>query len=267
MTDSTNLPRPPATDLAADAALASELVRAAGSLAAAMRTEGLAAEQKTSVSDIVTAADKEAERLVVERLRERRPDDGIIGEEGTNVAGTSGRSWVIDPVDGTYNFFSGLTYWCSAIALTTDAGVLLGAIYHPHDDLLWVGGPDLPSTRNGQALPPLADNQLAQISASSYLNPAHFEDPDVDGPFRRAAGGVAALRMLGSGSMDLAAVADGRIGCWFQHSVPAWDWLPGRAIVAGVGGSTEEVAVGGRTWSVAGPASAVAEIGRRLVGP
>ena len=100
-----------------DYQLASALVREAGQLALLMRMAGLQSQQKTSVSDVVTAADHAAEAYVLEQLRRCRPEDGILGEEGASVQGTSGRTWVIDPVDGTYNFLHGSTYWCSAIAL------------------------------------------------------------------------------------------------------------------------------------------------------
>ena len=93
------------------------LVRDAGQLAQRMRTAGVEAHAKTSPSDVVTAADLAAEELVVGRLRSERPDDGIVGEEGAHREGTSGRTWVIDPVDGTYNFSTGSDYWCSALAL------------------------------------------------------------------------------------------------------------------------------------------------------
>ena len=153
-----------------DAALAGELVRAAGRLAQRMRAAGLDSEQKTSVSDLVTAADTAAERLVVERLRAERPDDAIVGEEGTDHPGTSGRAWVIDPVDGTYNFVAGLPWWCSALALTDDGAPVLGAVHHPATDTLFVGGPDLPSTRDGVPLPPLADRPLGAVCATTYLH-------------------------------------------------------------------------------------------------
>src|SRR3954466_15089224 len=144
-------------DLAEDAALAASLVLDAGLLAARMRAEGVSAQRKTSVSDVVTAADRAAERLITERLAKERPDDAVVGEEGTDRPGTSGRTWVIDPVDGTWNFVRGLTWWCSAIALRDPDDVLLGAVYHPHDDLLFVGGPTFASTRNGVPLAPLGD--------------------------------------------------------------------------------------------------------------
>jgi len=245
--------------LAADAALAAELVRDAGLLARRMRAEGLVAEQKTSVSDIVTAADKAAERLVVDRLAAERPDDAIVGEEGTDRPGTSGRSWVIDPVDGTYNFHHGLSWWCSAIALTDADDVLLGAVYHPHDEVLFVGGPDLPPTRNGEPLAHLTDVHLAETCATTYLHPP-LDDPDIAGAFSRAASGVATMRMLGSGTMDAMAIAQGQLGVSFQHTVADWDRLPGAAIIRGVGGDARRTTAGGVVWSVAGAPTAVAEV-------
>jgi fructose-1,6-bisphosphatase/inositol monophosphatase family enzyme len=246
-------------DLAADAALAAELVHEAGLLAQRMRADGLAAEHKTSVSDIVTAADKAAERLIVDRLAAERPEDAVMGEEGTDRPGTSGRSWVIDPVDGTYNFHRGVTWWCSAIALTGPEDVLLGAVFHPHDDALFLGGPDLPSTRNGEPLPPLPDVPLAQACATTYLHPP-FDDPAISAAFARAAGGAATLRMLGSGTMDAMAIAQGQFGVSFQHTVADWDRLPGAAVIRGAGGVARRTTAGGVVWSVAGAPTAVAEV-------
>jgi myo-inositol-1(or 4)-monophosphatase len=246
-------------DLAEDAALARALVWEAGGLAARMRAEGLSAQRKTSVSDVVTAADRAAERLITERLATERPDDAVVGEEGTDRPGTSGRSWVIDPVDGTWNFVRGLTWWCSAVALRGPHDVLLGAVYHPHDDALFVGGPDLPSTRDGEPLPPLVDRPLSESCASTYLDPPFF-DGAVGAAFVRAVSGAATLRMLGSGTMDQMAMAQGQMDVLFQHSVPDWDWYPGTAIVRGVGGMACRIRAGGVEWSVAGVPTAVAEV-------
>lgn len=93
--------------LSEDADLATDLVTRAAELALQMRSAGLRGEQKTSVSDVVTAADRAAEKLIREELNRLRPEDGVMGEEGTLQEGTSGRTWVIDPVDGTYNFLQG----------------------------------------------------------------------------------------------------------------------------------------------------------------
>ena len=255
-----------------DFALAAELVRDAGALALQMRVQGLTATAKTTVSDVVTGADHAAEKLVVDRLRALRPEDGILGEEGASHQGTSGRTWVIDPVDGTYNFLSGSTYWCSALALRAepadpqaeDPEVLLGAIYQPQEDRLWLGGPGHPATLNGAVLAPQADAGLDRLSAGTYLHPTWLRRDDVAGPWISAAAGAATLRMLGSGSCDLGSVAAGRLGAWFQHSCPEWDWLPGKAIVEASGGTTAVLEVNGFRWHIAGPATAVREIRHRL---
>jgi fructose-1,6-bisphosphatase/inositol monophosphatase family enzyme len=247
------------TDLADDAALAADVVREAGLLARELRQSGLRVSTKTSVSDVVTAADHAAEHLVVDHLATWRPDDGVLGEEGAERPSASGRTWVIDPVDGTYNFVHGLGWWCSAIALVVDDEPLLGAVYHPHDDVLYVGGPDLPTTRNGEPVGPLADVDLAHACATTYLHPPFF-DGEIGEAFARAVSGAATLRMLGSGSLDLAAVAQGHLGVFVQHSVAPWDWYPSSALVRGAGGVARRTTAAGVEWSVAGAPTAVAEV-------
>jgi len=251
-----------------DLELAASLVRAAGTLAAQMRSggrEGLDAAHKTSLSDIVTAADHAAEALIVQRLRELRPDDAIVGEEGANQVGTSGRTWVIDPVDGTWNFFHGLTWWCSAIALAGPDDVILGAVFHPAEDAVYVGGPGSPATRNGVPMERLEDRPLGEVCAATYLHPTFF-DTDVAAAFGRAASEASTLRVLGSGTMDAMAIAQGQLGVSFQHTVPDWDRLPGVAIIRSLGGAATQVEGGGVTWSVHGTVTAVEQAAKLLAG-
>ena len=250
-----------------DYELAAALVREAGQLALLMRMAGLESEQKTSVSDVVTEADHAAEAYVLEQLRRCRPDDGILGEEGASVQGSSGRTWVIDPVDGTYNFLHGSTYWCSAIALKDRQDVLLGAVFQPEEDKLWMGGHDRRATLNGEALTSFSDGggkrnsiSVAELGAATYIHPTWLMDPMCAMPWHAAATSAASLRMLGSGSCDLGRVADGQLGCWFQHSCPEWDWLPGKAIVRAAGGAVDTVRVNGLEWFMAGGTTAVREL-------
>jgi fructose-1,6-bisphosphatase/inositol monophosphatase family enzyme len=250
-----------------DYQLAEALVREAGTLALLMRQAGLEGRQKTSVSDVVTAADHAAEAYVLEQLQRCRPDDGILGEEGASVDGTSGRTWVIDPVDGTYNFLHGSTYWCSAIALKDSSGLLLGGIFQPEEDKLWLGGTTRPATLNGERLTTFgaegvpgagrSGTPLSELGAATYIHPTWLADPMCAMPWHAAATSAAALRMFGSGSCDLSRVADGELGCWFQHSCPEWDWLPGKAIVLAAGGAADVVRVNGLDWFVAGGTTAV----------
>ena len=251
--------------LVTDADLAARLVREAGTLARTMRGDGLAVDTKGSVSDVVTDADHAAERLVVESLAQERPDDGVLGEEGASSAGTSGRTWVIDPVDGTYNFVAGLDWWCSALALTDGDDLVLGAVHHPATGRTFVGGPGLPSTVDGVPLPRITDRRLAESCVATYLHPP-FLGGDVGAAFARAITGAATLRMLGSGSMDAMAVAEGRLHVVCQHTVPPWDELPGAAIIRGAGGVTRHVEAAGRDWYVAGAPTAVDEVCAALTG-
>ena len=252
-----------------DYQLAEALVREAGTLALLMRQAGLEGRQKTSVSDVVTAADHAAEAYVLEQLRCCRPDDGILGEEGSAVTGSSGRTWVIDPVDGTYNFLHGSTYWCSAIALKDSSGVVLGSVFQPEEDKLWLGGTSQPSTLNGEPLTTFRPDAagagrsvapLSELGAATYIHPTWLADPLCAMPWHAAATSAASLRMFGSGSCDLGRVADGELGCWFQHSCPEWDWLPGQAIVLAAGGAADVVRVNGLDWYLAGGTTAVRQL-------
>lgn len=239
-----------------DFALAAGLVKEAGALAARMLREGLSVARKTSITDVVSAADHAAEELVVARLRAERPDDGIVGEEGTSDGARADRVWYVDPVDGTYNFVSGIPVWCSALAL----GDELGAVYQPSADELWVGGPGVRTSLNGTALEPLVDRPLHEISLATYLHPTTLPDDSLREPLLRVMRGAATVRMLGSGSVELAAVAAGRLGASIQSDSLPWDWLPGAALVRGAGGAAEVFEAAGHRWHVAGNRRAVADI-------
>jgi len=237
--------------------VATSLVTEAGTLAARMLAEGLDTHYKTSVSDVVSAADHAAEELVVQRLSELRPADGLVGEEGAARPGD--RTWYIDPVDGTYNFLSGLPYWCSAIGLVDADGPVLGAVYYPARDELWVGGRNHPTTLNGKTVAPLTDEPLDRVSVATYFHPRHLRDEPRVATWRSAVGAAATVRMLGSASVDLAGVASGRVGVFLQANLSPWDWFPGAALVLGAGGTAEVLELDGNHWQIAGSAQAVRE--------
>ena len=241
-----------------DATLASTLVTESAALAEHMRSAGVAAEEKTSASDLVTAADRAAEGHIREVLARERPGDGLLGEEGSATGGTTGRRWVADPIDGTFNYVSGLPSWCSAVALEVDCHLTAAAVRRPVADETWVAAAGRVE-RNGVLVEPLDDRPLALGSVATYLHPGDLQDPLVMGVFSHVAAAAATVRISGSGTCDLADVAAGHIGLWVQYDCADWDWLPGRALVEGVGGATEIVHRDGRRWHLAGSQQAVAE--------
>ena len=115
------------------AGIALDVARAAAELVRGRAAGGVAvADTKTSDTDVVTEADRASETLIRRLLRERRPDDAFLGEEGDEEAGTSGVRWIVDPIDGTVNFLYGLPAYAVSIAAERDgvvvAGVVLNAV-------------------------------------------------------------------------------------------------------------------------------------------
>jgi fructose-1,6-bisphosphatase/inositol monophosphatase family enzyme len=242
-----------------DVSLAAELVREAGTLASEMLRQGLETRYKTSISDVVSAADQAAEERISQRLAESRPDDGLVGEEGARKAGDS-RTWYIDPVDGTYNFLSGIPYWCSALGLVDSEGPLLGAVYYPAIDQLWLGGRENPTTVNGEPVPTLLSQPLSEVSVATYLHPRHFGDRQRLAAWQSVIASAATVRILGSASVDMAGVASSRLGVFLQANLNGWDWYPGAALVIGAGGVADELVLSTNRWQIAGNAKTVEDV-------
>ncbi len=249
-----------------DVSLAAELVREAGNLAGEMLSHGLETRYKTSISDVVSAADQQAEERITRRLAESRPGDGLVGEEGARKAG-DGRTWYIDPVDGTYNFLSGIPYWCSAVGLVDGDGPLLGAVYYPAVDQLWVGGREFPTTLNGEQVPTLVNQPLSEVSVATYLHPRHIGDRQRMAAWQSVIASAATARVLGSASVDMAEVASGRLGVFLQANLNPWDWYPGAALVIGAGGAADEFVLSSNRWQIAGNAQAVEDVRSALQSP
>lgn len=243
-----------------DAELARHLVTVGASTASAVRHSARSDRVRTKegFTDVVTAADVAAEEAMVQLLRRHRPEDTVVGEEGASRQGRSGRAWVIDPVDGTWNYTRSSERWCSAVALVVDDLPALGAISGAGAARVWLGGRDVAATEDGTPLPPLRDRPLAETQLLTYLHPPHHAT-EVGEAWRRLVRGVATLRMTGSGSLDATDVAAGRAELSVQHSVPVWDSAPGEALVRSVGGSAARVEAAGVEWFLLGIPGAVTE--------
>jgi myo-inositol-1(or 4)-monophosphatase len=227
-----------------DRELAERLVRAAG--AVALSSRGGVVGSKGYATDVVTDADVRAEAAMVELLRAERPGDGVRGEEGALVAGSS-REWLLDPVDGTLNYARGLPAWCSAACVMEDGVASACAVLDGVSGELF-SAPRGVAAQRGEA-PALADAVVA-----TFVD-MRRRDEVVSAGIERLLRSVGALRSVGCGTLELAWVAEGRLDGWVQADVEPWDWHPGALLVVAAGGAVREV---GR-WRVAARSSALAD--------
>ena len=198
----------------------------------------------------MSEADLAAERAIRELLRRRRPEDGFVGEEGGSEAGSSGLSWVVDPLDGTVNFLFGIPQWCVSVAVRDAHGTLAGAVYDPNRDELFTatraGRPTLIGPAGAvEPLPPGtagragADGERPAAPAREDLATAMVATGlAYDANVRSAQARVLArlvprvrdIRRFGSAALDLTWTAAGRYDAYFERSVKQWDIAAGALI-------------------------------------
>ncbi len=220
-------------------ALATSIAREAGVLALEMRAGIRAEDTKSSPTDVVTAADRAVERLVVDAVRRHRPDDGLLGEEGGGWRGPSGLRWVVDPIDGTVNYLYGLPQWAVSIAVETGTGrdrqSLVGVVLDPAKDELFTAVRGQGSTLNGQ---PLACNRVDELAQTLVATGFGY-----DAGRRAAQAGLLAavlpavrdIRRVGAGALDLCAVAAGRVDAYYEQGLSPWDLAAGGLVATEAG--------------------------------
>jgi myo-inositol-1(or 4)-monophosphatase len=216
--------------------LACELSRAAGTLIVEGRRRGVHdVDTKSSATDMVTEFDRQSERLIVDGILARRPDDGIVGEEGAHVTGTSGLKWFIDPIDGTTNYLYGIPVYAVSIAACDGDGPVAGAVHVP------MLGETFHATRGGGAY---VDGRAIRCSPRVDLSTALVATGFNYDPVRRVEQGavlqhiigvVRDVRRIGSAATDLCFVACGRVDAYYERGLSAWDLAAGELVAAEAG--------------------------------
>jgi myo-inositol-1(or 4)-monophosphatase len=185
---------------------------------------------KSTPTDLVSEADLASERLIRDRLARLRPADGILGEEGGGTQGTSGLTWVVDPLDGTVNFLFGIPQWCVSVAVTDEQGSLVGAIYDPCRGELFVATRDGDPLLNGA---PIAASDRTEL-ASAMVATGFAYDASVRAAQAEVFAGllprVRDIRRFGSAALDLAWTACGRYDAYFERTVKPWDIAAGTLV-------------------------------------
>jgi len=200
---------------------------------------------KSTGTDPVTAADLASERAVRELLAAERPEDGILGEEGDDVEGTSGLRWVVDPLDGTVSYSYGLPQWCISVACEDSERTLAGVVIDPLRREEFSAALGAGAHLNGR---PLHGSGASRLDRCLLATGFGYEAS------RRAVQGrmvaellpkVRDIRRLGSAALDLCWTAAGRLDAYLEHGLNHWDLAAGELICSEAGLQVLEAPGGG----------------------
>jgi myo-inositol-1(or 4)-monophosphatase len=217
-------------------ALAERAARDAGALlrdaAGRVRAE---VSTKSTGTDMVTEMDRASEALITARLLGARPEDGILGEEGVDVEGTSGVRWVVDPLDGTTNYLYGFPGYNVSIGAEVGGQAVVGVVYDVVRDELFSATRGGGATRDGDPIQPSATTELTQAlvgTGFSYDPDRRRRQAEV---LRDVLPRVRDIRRQGAAALDLCSVACGRLDAYYERGLADWDLVAGGLIATEAG--------------------------------
>ncbi|WP_435150774.1 inositol monophosphatase family protein [Micromonospora aurantiaca (nom. illeg.)] len=220
--------------------IAVDVAREAAATAYRMRVEGVSvAATKSTVTDVVTAADRAVERQVVAALRQRRPGDAVLGEEygagETGPAGDDGVRWILDPIDGTVNYLYGLPYCAVSLAAEVSGEVVAGVVRNVVTGEEWTATLGGGAWRDGQRLHGSTATDLGQALVATGFG--------YDAGRRAYQARVVAeliphirdIRRMGAAALDLCLAAEGRVDAYFEKGLADWDLAAGGLVAREAG--------------------------------
>jgi myo-inositol-1(or 4)-monophosphatase len=192
---------------------------------------------KSSATDMVSAADRDAENLICAGLLEERPEDGLVGEEGSRRESVSGRNWIVDPLDGTTNFLYGFPSWAVSIALDGS----LGVVFDPLREEVWVAERGMGASVNNEPLrldaPPSLETALI-ATGFGYDAERRGKQGQV---LARVLPRIRDVRRAGAAALDLCWLAAGRVDAYYERGLNPWDWAAARIVVEEAGGAVADL--------------------------
>ncbi len=189
--------------------------------------------------DIKLDLDVRSQDLITSLLLGRFPEHAIYGEEGIAGNQQSDFQWIVDPIDGTVNFFYGIPHFCISIALRERGEIILGVIYDPMRDELWQVERGKPATLNGKEIQVSKRNQFKDAVLSIGFAKSKTTIAAGLPVLEYFVGRARKCRMMGSAALDLAYVACGRLDAYIESSVSLWDVAAGKLLVETAGGKFE----------------------------
>lgn len=193
--------------------------------------------------DFVSAADKRAEQIIYETLKEARPDYGFLMEESGVVEGTKGFRYIIDPLDGTTNFLHGLPHWAISIALEKDGEVIAGLVSDPVKNEMFtaVKGEGAFSGRNRLRVSGRTDPFMSAVLTGAPRRVAASQQVRFAKEYDAVQAAGYSMRRFGAAALDLAYVAAGRCEAFWERDLNAWDVAAGALLVREAGGFVSEL--------------------------
>lgn len=222
-------------------ATAVEAVLRAGAIQLAHFRRDVRIQRKSSSIDLVTQVDLEVEREFRAVVGERFPDHRVLGEEFTaEIASVpmEGKCWVFDPLDGTTNYAHGMPIFCASLGFEIDGEAVLGAVFDPTRQELFVAERGEGATLNGEPIRVSEAGSLADsMLCTGFPYDIHRSRDEIVGLFSEFVGRGRAVRRLGSAALDLCYVAAGRFDGFWEARLKPWDTCAGALVVQEAGGT------------------------------
>ncbi len=217
---------------------AKEAAQAAGELLRSRFEKPLTVNVATA-HDIKLEVDVLTQNLITKILLGHFPEHALYGEEGIVGDQSSAHQWVVDPLDGTVNYFYGIPHFCVSIALRFRGEIIVGVIYDPIRDELWSGEKGQPPLLNGEKFHVSGRAALAESIISVGLSKTSATIDAGLPLLQEMVYRVRKCRMLGSAALDLAYVACGRLDAYIEQGISLWDIAAGWLLVEAAGGRVE----------------------------
>ncbi|MBJ7391023.1 MAG: inositol monophosphatase [Chthoniobacterales bacterium] len=188
--------------------------------------------------DIKLELDRRTQRLIEDHILARHPGHAILGEEGI-TEGTSNCEWIVDPLDGTVNYFYGIPHFATTIAVRRNNELLAGVVHDPMRDETWTVEAGGPALLNGRQIEVSARTELSECIISMGVSKTGDTIDSTLPAFNHAIRQVKKMRMLGSAALDIAYVATGRLDAYLEGTISLWDIAAGLLLVPAAGGTVD----------------------------
>jgi myo-inositol-1(or 4)-monophosphatase len=198
-------------------------------------------QSKSTPTDPVSDADRDAEALILELIRSRRAGDGVVTEEGAGRDGESEHTWVVDPLDGTVNFLFGIPVWSVSIAVEDRQGAVAGVVFDPNREEIFTAMRGQGALLNDQPIHVSSRRDLSHALVGTGFAYDSRARKIQAGLVSRVLPKVRDIRRSGSAALDLAAVACGRLDAFYEAPMERWDRAAGVLLIREAGGVVTEL--------------------------